>query len=191
MRALVLGITVLLGAGPALLSGNPTPLIRGQFELTDARTGQQVTQKSYEGSYRLVFFGFIHCPLTCPVGLHTVETVLARLGKDSARVKALFITIDPVRDSAKDMAAYLAGFDPRISGLVGSSMAITAAMRNFRLEAERMGKGDKYLLEHPAIIYLMGRHGEYLTTLPSSGDPAAIAKEVSKAMNKSIQQDSL
>jgi protein SCO1/2 len=177
-------MALLLGLAASLAASDPTPRIQGRFDLRDARTGRSVTQASYPGRYRLVFFGFTHCPLTCPLGLRTLNKALAKLGKDAAQVQALFITIDPSRDSAKVMAAYLQGFDPRITGLVGSPTAIHAAMKDFRLEAEQIGQGDQALFEHPSIIYVMGRGGEYLRTLPSNGDPDKMAGELRRLIHR-------
>ena len=178
MRSTLFRVALLLTLAGALAAKDPTPQIGGRFDLRDARTGLPATQASYQGRFRMVFFGFTHCPLTCPLGLHTINKVLAKMGKDAVQVQALFITLDPNRDSAKVMAAYLAGFDPRIVGLVGKPKAIHAAMKDFRLEAERVGQGDQVMFEHPSIIYVMGKNGEYLRTLSSNGDPDEMANEL-------------
>jgi protein SCO1/2 len=182
MRNLVLSLTLLLAAGAGAAASDPTPLIRGHFDLKDARSGARATQANYAGRYRLVFFGFTHCPLTCPLGLRTLEKVLAKLGPDAAKLQCLFITLDPERDDAAAMRAFLASYDPRITGLVGTPKAVHAAMRDFRLEAERIGGAGGYLLEHPAIAYLMGQDGSYLKTLSVRGDPAELAAQVRAAM---------
>ncbi len=182
MRSRTIFFVFALALSALLRATDPTPLIRGRFDLLDAKSGQPATQDTYQGKYRLVFFGFTHCPLTCPLGLNTLDKILVNLGKDASKVQALFITVDPARDNAKVMTAYLENHDPRVLGLVGSPKAIAVAMHDFRLEAERMGKGDDYLLEHPAIIYVMGKQGQYLRTVPSSGDLGKIVKDVRAAM---------
>lgn len=171
-------LACLLAVSAGLSAANPTPTIRGRFDLFDAKSGQRVTQASYAGKPRLVFFGFTHCPLTCPLGLNTLDKVLARLGKDAAKVEVLFITVDPKRDTAERLRLYMEAHDERMRPLTGSPRAVAAAMRDFRLEAERMGKGEDYVFEHPAIIYLMGKEGEYLKSLPSNGDAKELANEV-------------
>jgi protein SCO1/2 len=184
MRIFSLFLILVLGLASGLGAGDPTPRIGGRFDLRDAQTGTRVTQASYGGRVRLVFFGFTHCPLTCPLGLRTIEKVLAKLGEDAVQLQCLFITVDPTRDTAKVMSDYLASFDPRFVGLVGSEGAIHAAMRDFRLEVERVGEGRNYLVEHPAIVYLMGRQGEYLRTFSSGGDPDEIADELRTVFQK-------
>lgn len=169
MMRLGLVMALLLGLGPGLQAHDSHALIKGDFRLIQAKNGATVTQRSYRGKFRLVFFGFTHCPLTCPLGLQTLEALLRELGPEAAKFQCLFITIDPERDTPRAMAAYLEGRDPRIAGLTGSKRAIQKAMRAFRLEAERVGQGQDYVLEHPAIIYVMDKDGRYLKTLPSQG----------------------
>ena len=165
MRTFAFLTAFFIGLPVFLPASDPTPIIGGRFDLRNASTGDRVTQESYQGRYRLVFFGFTHCPLTCPMGLRTIEQVLAKLGKRADQVQCLFITLDPGRDNAAVMTQYLKTYDPRITGLVGSEKSIHAAMKDFRLEAERVGSGGDYMMEHPSIIYLMGKRGEYLKTL--------------------------
>jgi protein SCO1/2 len=111
--------------------------------------------------------------------------VLKQLGPDAGKVKALFITLDPKRDSAQVVAEYLKNFDSRLIGLVGTPEAVTEAKKGFRLDAESFKTGDQgdYLIDHPAIFYLMGRDGRFLKTFPSRGDAAAVAREIKKSIN--------
>ncbi len=175
MRAFALRLGLLAALAARSWGASSTPPIEGRFDLRDASSGARVTQESYQGRYRLVFFGYTHCPLTCPLGLHTLSRVLSDLGPDAKSVAALFITIDPARDKADVVRRYLAGFDPRITGLVGGPAAIAKAMRSFRLEAERVPGSGGDVFEHPAIIYVMDRRGHYVDVLPSAGDPATLA----------------
>jgi protein SCO1/2 len=169
-----------------LLAANAlgAPLIQGRFQLKDARDGHAVTQASYQGRLRLVFFGFTHCRVTCPVGLARLGEALRLLGKDADHVAALFISIDPARDTAAVMKDYAAAFHPDIVPLTGSPKAVAAAMRGFRLESQRVDEGGgSYQLEHPALIYLMDEGGAYLDVLPSGGDAAALVRRVRQALH--------
>jgi protein SCO1/2 len=175
-----------LGLSLALLAANAAavPLIQGRFKLKDARDGRTVSQASYQGRLRLVFFGFTHCKVTCPVGLARLGEALRLLGKDADHVTALFISIDPARDSAAVMKDYAAAFHPDIVPLSGSPQAVAAAMRSFRLESQRVEEGGgAYQLEHPALVFLMDRDGSYLDALPSSGDAAALVRRVRQALH--------
>jgi protein SCO1/2 len=160
------------------------PLVQGRFDLSDARNGQRVTQASYPGHLRLVFFGFTRCRGTCPRGLDRLKKTLDLLGPQAAQVAAFFIGIDPGRDTAADLAAYAANFDTRIVPLAGKPQALAAAMKSFRLEAQKVGSGGDYQLEHPAIIYLMDRQGRFLETLSIWDEPKDLAARIQKALSR-------
>jgi len=144
-------------------------IVRGRFSLID-ETGRAVTEADYDGAWRLVFFGYTYCPDVCPTTLNTIAGVLARLGADAARVKPLFITVDPARDTPEVLAEYVAAFDRRITGLTGTAEQIAAAARAFGVYYAKVGNeagGDDapsgdYLMDHSAFIYLMDPKGRYL-----------------------------
>ena len=182
LRAIAFALALWLPAAVAFPADDPTPSLQGRFDLREVGSGRRATRESYRGSLRLVFFGFTHCPLTCPTSLHTMVEALAKIGPDAAQVKPLFITLDPERDTAAVMKAYLASFDPRLIGLRGSRHATEAAMREFRLEAERVGTGKDYGFEHPAMVYLMDREGGFVQALSSNGTANEIAAAVKEAL---------
>ena len=89
--------------------------------------GKTLTDKDLVGQPFLVYFGYTHCPDVCPTTLAQISDVLAKLpGKP---VKALFVTVDPERDTPKLMGDYVSSFDPRIIGLSGSPAADRASRR--------------------------------------------------------------
>ena len=76
----------------------------------------------------LVFFGYTHCPDICPTTLFEISEVMKALGKDADRTRALFITIDPQRDTPAALKDYLSNFDPHLRGLTGDRAAVDAAL---------------------------------------------------------------
>jgi protein SCO1/2 len=169
-----------------LLAGGLTasPLVKGGFKLQDARDGKAVTQASYAGRVQFVFFGFTHCRLTCPTGLHRMAQALELLGAEADGLAPLFITTDPARDSPALMKEYAAAFSPRIIPLVGSERAVQAAMKAFRLEAEKVEvvSEDEYQMDHPAIFFVMDRQGRFIETLPSRAAPEELAARLRSAL---------
>src|SRR5919202_1882697 len=79
--------------------------IGGPFKLVD-QNGKAVTDQDLKGHPFLVFFGFTHCPDICPTTLFDVSEVLRALGPDK-QVRALFITVDPERDTPAVLKDYL------------------------------------------------------------------------------------
>ena len=135
-----------------------------------------------QGRWRLVFFGFTHCPDVCPTALFDMSEVLKRLPADK-RVSALFVTVDPERDTPAILKDYLSSFDPRISGLSGTRPEIDAALKSYRVYSKKQPQenGD-YSMDHSAIIYLMDKQGRFVTALNLQSPPEAVAKEIQRFM---------
>ena len=130
--------------------------IGGHFSLVD-QTGKVVTEKSWPGKFKLVFFGFTHCPDICPVTLQKISVVLEKLGAKAGRVQVLFVTVDPARDTPKAMEEYVANFSKSIIGLTGTEKQIKSIEDAYKVYAAKQpvnGEGD-YDVDHSAYIYLM------------------------------------
>src|SRR3954465_7534703 len=112
---LVLCFCVMLLVSPVMFTSNQpqTATIGGPFRLTD-QNGRTVTEQDFKGGPFLVFFGFTHCPEICPTTLFEVSEILRKLGPDAERVRVLFITIDPERDTPAALKDYLSSFDPHM-----------------------------------------------------------------------------
>src|SRR5258708_5691407 len=93
-----------------------TAAIGGPFTLVSTHGGN-VTDQTYRGKWLLIFFGYTFCPDVCPTALNNVSVALEKLGADAGKLQALFVTVDPQRDTRKVMAEYLKSFDSRIIGL--------------------------------------------------------------------------
>ena len=134
--------------------------IGGPFALT-AADGRTVTDADLKGRPFLVFFGYTHCPDLCPATLAEISAVFKALGGD-AKVAALFVTIDPQRDTPAAIKAYLESFDPRIIGLVGDAAQIQAIARDYRVYfKKREGENGDYAMDHTGVVYLMDKRGHF------------------------------
>lgn len=86
------------------------PLLGGPWTLIDCDTKRAVTNKSFEGKFTLLYFGFTHCPDICPNELVRIGDVLDRLAKENLpEVVPLFVTVDPNRDTVAQMQEYKKG----------------------------------------------------------------------------------
>ncbi len=168
--------------GPnVLLLGDAT--IGGPFELTD-HTGRAVTQESYRGDWKLVFFGFTHCPDICPTTLADVSRVLQLLEGDAERIRPLFITVDPLRDTPEILAEYTGFFDDRIIGLSGTSAQIEAVADAYGVYVEKVPMGDDYMINHTTFVYLMGPEGEFVQRFSQLDNRERMARQVSALMER-------
>jgi len=163
---------------------NPTPIampsaVGGPFALTD-QNGKQITDKDMAGHPFLVFFGFTHCPDVCPTTLFDVSEVFRALGPDK-QVRALFITVDPERDTPAVMKDYLSSFDPRITGATGDEAAVAAAIKGYRVYAKKVPlDGGGYTMDHTAIVYLMGKDGRFVAPFNMKRRPNEAAEDLKR-----------
>jgi protein SCO1/2 len=153
--------------------------IGGPFALT-ATDGRTVTNADLEGRPYLVFFGYTHCPDFCPTALFDISQVFKAMGADK-KIAALFITIDPARDTPEVMKDYLSNFDPRIMGLSGDPAKTEAAEKAFRVYAKKVpGENGDYSMDHTAIVYLMDKRGRFVTVFRLDRPPEETASELEK-----------
>jgi protein SCO1/2 len=136
--------------------------IGGPFKLTD-QNGKVVTDQDLKGHPFLVFFGFTHCPDVCPTTLFEVSEVMRTLGPDAERTRALFITVDPERDTPAVMKDYLSSFDPHLSGLTGDPAEIAAVAKAYRVYFKKVPQEGDYTMDHTAIVYLMDKAGRFVS----------------------------
>src|SRR5436190_14847664 len=160
-----LGATVaviLLVVRPETAAMAPSAAIGGPFRLID-QNGQPLTDRDLKGAPYLVFFGFTHCPDVCPTTLMELSNVLDKLGPDAARVGALFITVDPERDTPAELKDYLSSFNPRFEGLTGDPAAIAQIAKAYRVYMKKVPlDGGDYTMDHTALIYLMDKNGKFV-----------------------------
>lgn len=143
-------------------------LVGGPFTLTD-QNGKRVSDTDFHGRYMLVFFGFTHCPDICPSGLQVMSAALDKLGDKGKDIVPVFITLDPERDTPDTLRDYLKSFGDRFVGLTGSKEEVAAAAKTYRVfyqvVPDDKTAGD-YSIDHAAIMYVMGKNGEYVTHIP-------------------------
>ncbi|MGA7431500.1 MAG: SCO family protein [Xanthobacteraceae bacterium] len=180
LAGLVLFFTAILlvtGYAPSPV-GQAVAAVGGPFQLTD-QSGKAVTDADMKGKPFLVFFGFTHCPDICPTTLFDMSQLMKELGPDADRTGALFITVDPDRDTPKVMKDYLSNFDPHVRGLTGDPAAINAAIRAYRVYAKKvpLENGD-YTMDHTALVYLMDKNGRFVAPFDVSRTPAAEAADL-------------
>jgi len=173
--ALCLGVIVMLSGRLSAPGAQQVAAIGGPFKLID-QDGRALSDADLKGHPFLVFFGFTHCPDVCPTTLFEVSEVLRALGPDADRTRALFITVDPERDTAPLMKDYLSSFDRHVVGLTGDPVAIAAVAKAYRVYSKKVPlDGGGYTMDHTAIVYLMDKDGRFVApfSLKRSTEAAA------------------
>ena len=190
LRRSLLAFVLLLAAAAAIAGaafylvdpgpGAPAPsAVGGPFALID-HDGRKVTEKDFAGRPHLIFFGFTRCPDVCPTALAEISAVFDKLGPD-AKVGALFISVDPERDTPASLKDYLSSFDKRIVGLWGDPETTRAVMKSFRAFASKVPtKNGDYTMDHTAIVYLIDKQGRFVNALNLDRPPEVAAKELAR-----------
>lgn len=173
------------GGGEVASSGQAT--VGGPFTLVD-QTGKTVTDRDFRGDYMLIYFGFTFCPDVCPTELQVMSGAMNKLGDKASRVKPIFVSVDPDRDTTKVLAAYVKQFDPRLIGMTGSAAQIAAVAKEYRVYYEKVKDdgsngpvppgSDDYTVDHSSIVYLMGPDGKFLTFFPPGTSPDQMAAKI-------------
>ena len=152
------------------------------FALT-APDGTAVTEQTYHGKWLVIYFGYTFCPDVCPTTMMEIAGALKALGPRANAVQAIFITVDPQRDTPDVLNEYLKAFDPRLIGLTGTSAQIAATAKTFHVFYERNDTGDgSYLYDHSAFIYLVNPGGKFAKAITSEGSSQAIANALATLM---------
>ena len=155
---------VLLAWIPPAGAGDPPGPPRpsgGEFTLDSTRGPVDVGD--LEGKVVMLFFGFTSCPDVCPLSLAKIGACLSSLGAEQAQdVRALFITLDPGRDTAERMHQYAEFFHPGIIGLTGSKEEIDRLTARYGVTYERTQSPESalgYTISHSDTILLLDRDG--------------------------------
>jgi protein SCO1/2 len=167
--------------GPRLASGTwlPRPKLVADFTLTDS-SGRAFTRRDLGGAPTLVFFGFTHCPDVCPTTLMKLAQVRRRAAV--ARLRVLFVSIDPQRDTPPLLGMYVHAFDPAFLAVTGEPRAIAALAANFGVAVNRVPlPGGDYTMDHSAVVFLTdaAAHIDAIFTPPF--EVAALAADLRRA----------
>lgn len=187
MHRLVAGLALALClAGPALaqeprradaarlmneLMSGKAP-VGGPFTLTDQH-GKVRRLSDFRGKVVLLYFGYTFCPDVCPTDLLTLKRLLQLMGKDADRLQAIFVTLDPERDTQDLLRDYMAAFDARFLALRGTeadTLRVATSYKTFYEKVPLAGT-TTYLIDHTAFIYLLDRDGKYVAFFPPGTTP--------------------
>lgn len=140
-----------------------------------------------KGKVVLLYFGYTFCPDICPTSLGYTTQALAALDKSELeKVKMLFVTVDPERDTLDKLKAYTAYFHPAIIGLSGTPQEISqvAKLYGASYAKQETGSAGGYVVDHSAYTYVIAPDGSLLKALDHGTPPAQVLETIRAAMNK-------
>lgn len=159
------------------------PAIGGEWSLVDL-DGNLVTNKTFEGKWTLLYFGFARCPDICPSEMFKIAKVMDTLKEKhpeiAKNVVPLFVSVDPARDSLKVLKDYSKDFHPSYIFLTGSPDQVQQMAKKYRVyvsKADETEEGD-YLIDHSIVVYFHDDNGEIADCFTQSMRPVDIVEKV-------------
>ena len=130
------------------------------FALPD-QNGQTRGIKDFAGKVVVVFFGFTQCPDVCPTSMTELAGIKKSLGADGSKLQAIFISLDPERDTPEIHKAYMGNFDPTFLALRPSMEQLPVVAKDFKIYYKKVeGRTDSsYSMDHSAGNYIYDTQG--------------------------------
>lgn len=170
--------------------------IGGDFDDLIDQYGKPASTKDYRGYYPLYYFGFTKCPDICPTELHKMMAALDTIERKQPDIyryiKPVFVTVDPLRDTQEQIAAYAENFHPRMRWLTGSHEALTKAAKAFHIyfsiPDDATPDGD-YNVDHSIFFFLMDREGQLLSYYGQNKNSQEIAEAMAQVVTEDLKRD--
>lgn len=155
------------------------------FSLT-GDDGHAVTGDTFKGRVSLVYFGYTHCPDVCPETMGRLMQVLGKLGPDAQKVRILFITVDPARDTPQALHDYVGAFDAQhAEGLSGTDWQIESLAKRYRVayQMEKRDPNGNYEVTHSSAVYVFDSQGHARLLATDHDTPDAIAQDLRRIID--------
>jgi len=162
--------------------GDPVePPLRVQDFTLPSSFGWDLSFSALKGSWRVIFFGYLHCPDFCPLTLADFKQVKEALGEDGYGVRFVYVSIDSARDDSRALRDYLDNFDPEFIGFSGDDETLNRIQPDYGFYYKRSLKDEPGALlevEHSARSYLVDPLGYLRASFPYHLDPKAMADAI-------------
>ncbi|AVO41914.1 SCO family protein [Simplicispira suum] len=155
------------------------------FALPD-QDGKVRSLKDFAGKVVVVFFGYTQCPDVCPATMQELAQVKEMLGPDGERLQAVFVTVDPERDTPELLKAYMANFDPSFVALRGDDAQTIAVAKDFKIYFKKVDgqTPTSYTMDHSAGSYIFDPAGRVRVYSRYGSGPDAVAQDVRSLLNE-------
>lgn len=153
-----------------------------EFELR-AAAGESLTSADLKGRWSLIFFGFTNCPDICPDTMAMLHSVIASLDTMGAASKpqVIFISLDPGRDDAEALKAYVHSFDEDFIGATADADQLEKLTRSLGIYyalGEPEPDSGYYTVDHSASILIIDPQGRLLGRFVPPLDRQAVAADL-------------
>ena len=141
----------------------PSVTLGGSFILTD-QYGKSFDSRNVNLK-KLIYFGYTYCPDICPFDLLKISKIFENNPNLKNKIKPIFITVDPERDTTKNLKIFMENFDQSFIALTGSNEEIEKVLKKFKIyvKINKSEPNDKdYLIDHSSLIFLLDKNDSYI-----------------------------
>jgi protein SCO1/2 len=171
--AMAIGFVCLLAAGPAATADFRGGVLKPSRPATDltltTQDGKPFKLSSEQGKVVALWFGYTFCPDVCPTTLAELTQARERLGKDANRLRIVFVTVDPERDTPARLRDYVNAFGGNVIAATGTPQQLAQARKAYGVVADKQvvsGTSAAYLIDHSAFVYVVDPAGRLRLMFP-------------------------
>lgn len=165
------------------LNGNITASnLHTDIPLTSHRGEPLQINSPQKGKVSAVFFGYTQCPDICPTTLGKMKIVMEQLGADADKVRVVFVTVDPERDTGALLKEYMGAFNPTFTGAYTDPAQTKTMANQFQVVYEKVGTGPNYIVNHTANLYLLDENGRTVVSVPYEAKPETITHDIKQML---------
>ena len=181
-------LLIALGAGGFYLlrppAGAGVAFGGGTYSLVDG-SAKPFTAQSLKGQPTMLFFGYIHCPDVCPTTLAEMAGWFEQLGDQGKALRAVFVTVDPERDTTAIINDYVHAVSDRITGVTGPRPEIDKIIKVWGVYAKKVPlDGADYNMDHTATVFLLDSQGNFQGTIAYQEDQATALQKLKNLIAK-------
>ncbi|MGH8289321.1 MAG: SCO family protein [Steroidobacteraceae bacterium] len=184
---LACGLVSCAGSGPPYALRNVTGLVAPLgFHLTNGEN-QAVTAEDYRHHLVLLYFGYTDCPDECPTTLAMLANALRSLGPEASRVRVLFVSVDPRRDTTTVLKRYVGNFGPDFVGLRGDQAELTTLSKRYRIayHDEKPDKYGNYEVDHSSAVFIFDGDGRARLLAQTDNTAQQVASDLRRLLANS------
>lgn len=148
------------------------------------QNAQTIHEQNLLGKWSLVFFGYTYCPDVCPTTLVELNKAAAQIKSDDFQV--VLVSVDPSRDTPKQLKAYIEYFNPSFqawSGDINNVETLSRQMHIFFQKQPHGGDESSYLMDHSSQVVLVNPQGEYVGFFTSPLKPKDMSAYLNDQLN--------
>ena len=166
--ALSVGGLSFLGKERAAATLKPGAPLGGAFQLVDAND-KPVTETIFREKPSVTLFGYTHCPDVCPTGLTEMGKWAEELGPEAEKLRFIFVTVDPERDTPEALRDYVTAFSDHIVGISGPPDAVHAMVKDYKIYSRKVPlEGGDYSMDHTGSMILQDAKGNFVGTIDAA-----------------------